>query len=238
MVCPSTVLMNRNGIPSPLASVPRHTSLSLLPVLNAIKWLHHCLSFFFFFRCQHVFVSKLHRQNLAVPAHHVEGGSGMSLRQLTDKEARMRKNKMRWRIDEARDEERTEGGREERNRKDTCPPGVAVSSQSGGLICVRVWILSPLEASRRLIKTEVELKLDPQEDGGHNNGTGKGSLSTLPPPLMLCLFALNTSDLAQSVLATLYVTSLQSLTKSSSIQKQFIFICYDNAVLSTVTADI
>ena len=98
-----------------------------------------------------------------------------------------------------------------------CPLGVAVSSQSWGLIRVRVWILSPWEASRRLIKIEVELKLDAQEDRGHNNEVGEGRLSSLSPPLMLSLSTPNTSDLAQSVPATHTVTPSPLLKVNSGI---------------------
>lgn len=80
-----------------------HTSpsLSLHPSLNAITWLRRCLSLFW---CRPVFVSKLLRQNPAAPVHHAEGGGGMSLRQLTDKAGGgEKKNKMRWRMDGARD---------------------------------------------------------------------------------------------------------------------------------------
>lgn len=88
-----------------------------------------------------------------------------------------------------------------------CPLGVAVSSQSGGLIRVRVWILSPWEANRRLIKTEVELKLDPQEDRGAQQW-GEGRLRKL-----------RCSDLAQSVPGTDSVPSSVFLQDSSSISK-------------------
>ena len=49
MVHLSALVMNRNGIPSPLASISQHPLLSLLPVLNAITWLHRCCLFSFFF---------------------------------------------------------------------------------------------------------------------------------------------------------------------------------------------
>lgn len=98
-----------------------------------------------------------------------------------------------------------------------CPLGVAVSSQSGGLIRVRVWILSPWEASRRLIKTEVELKLDPQGDRGHNNGVGGSGVSSLLPTLMLSLSTPNNADLAQSVSATHTATSSLFFGKSSGL---------------------
>lgn len=71
-----------------------------------------------------------------------------------------------------------------------CPLGVALSSQSGGLIRVKVWILSPWEASKRLIKIEVELKLDAQEDRGHNNGLGEGGWA-LPSPFLCSLYPLS-----------------------------------------------
>lgn len=68
----------------------------------------------------------------------------------------------------------------------TCPLGVAVSSQSRGLICVSVrgWILSSWEASRRLQKIEVESKLDAQEDGV--GGATIGCRWTPPTPHPRC----------------------------------------------------
>lgn len=79
---------------------------SLLSVLNIITWPHNCL----FSYSTLFFISKLLYQNPSASVHHSEGVGGMSLRQLTDKEARTGKHKMRWKMDRMRKGDISEGG--------------------------------------------------------------------------------------------------------------------------------